>query len=87
MECGNQTLLNTFQENAKKVEKADAPLSTFHEETNKTRVSSVSQSNYKQCYTAPFIRCGDDLKYTPLWNLHVHSKHTDKFRSHICLCT
>ena len=39
-----------------------------------------------QCYTAPFARCSDDSPWTPLWNLHVHSKHTQDYRSVACPC-
>lgn len=39
-----------------------------------------------QCYTAPFVRCSDDSPWTPLWNLHVHSKHTVDYKSHACEC-
>lgn len=39
-----------------------------------------------RCYSAPFVQCGDDLHWTPLWNLHVHSKHTMEFKSELCPC-
>ena len=39
-----------------------------------------------QCYTAPFVRCGDSPIWTPLWNLHVHSKHTQDYKSVACPC-
>lgn len=43
-----------------------------------------------KCLTAPFVRCdegrrGDD-QWTPLWNIHVHSKHTTHFKSVPCEC-
>jgi hypothetical protein len=38
------------------------------------------------CFTAPFVRCGVDLQYTPLVNLHVHSKNADHFASAPCQC-
>ena len=38
------------------------------------------------CYTAPFVRCNESDPWTPLWNLHVHSKQTEKFRSVRCHC-
>ena len=38
------------------------------------------------CYTAPFVRCNESDPWTPLWNLHVHSKQTEKFRSVRCQC-
>jgi hypothetical protein len=38
------------------------------------------------CYTAPFVRCGEESPWTPLWNLHVHSKHTIDYKSQPCDC-
>jgi hypothetical protein len=38
------------------------------------------------CYTMPHVRCDHSTGWTPLHNLHVHSKHTHKFLSHICPC-
>jgi hypothetical protein len=38
------------------------------------------------CYTAPMVRCNESLPWTPLWNLHVHSKHTRDFQSKACVC-
>ena len=38
------------------------------------------------CFTAPFVRCGIDLQYTPLINLHIHSKNVDRFVSMRCPC-
>ena len=38
------------------------------------------------CYTAPFVRCSEDSPWTPLWNLHVHSKHTQDYKSVPCDC-
>ena len=38
------------------------------------------------CYTAPFVRCNVSSPWTPLWNLHIHSKHTERFRSTSCEC-
>lgn len=40
-----------------------------------------------RCYTIPVVHCGDDRPPTPLWNLHVHSKHTEEFRSLPCQCS
>ena len=39
-----------------------------------------------RCYTAPYVRCGGDFHWTPLWNLHVHSKSTIDFISSLCDC-
>jgi hypothetical protein len=39
--------------------------------------------------TAPHVRCGENetlTEWTPLWNLHVHSKHTAHYRSVPCEC-
>lgn len=42
-----------------------------------------------ECVTAPFVRCGNpgqETEWTLLWNLHVHSKLTDEWRSRPCAC-
>jgi hypothetical protein len=39
-----------------------------------------------RCYTAPYTRCGAATQWTPLWNLHVHSKSTMDFVSNSCDC-
>jgi hypothetical protein len=42
------------------------------------------------CYTAAFVNCGNKTlygdHYTPLWNVHVHSKHTMGYNSMPCDC-
>lgn len=38
------------------------------------------------CYTAPFVKCGESAIWTPLWNLHVHSKNTQDYKSVPCDC-
>lgn len=40
------------------------------------------------CTTAPFVNCWNATVHghTPLWNLHVHSKHTKMYRSEPCDC-
>lgn len=40
----------------------------------------------RRCYTAPFVSCGEGTPLVPVWNLHVHSKHTGSFRSFPCKC-
>lgn len=40
-----------------------------------------------ECYTAPFVRCREGAPWTPLWNLHVHAKHTQDYKSVPCQCT
>ena len=47
---------------------------------------SISRNNSNYCYTAPYVRCGEDQFWTPLWNLHVHSKRTSSFKSEKCDC-
>jgi hypothetical protein len=47
------------------------------------RQDGPSSSN---CVTAPNVKCGDDRNWTPLWNLHVHSKNTKEFMSQSCSC-
>lgn len=55
--------------------------------TNESAISTVEVvSAAHGCHTAPFVRCGGDSHWTPLWNLHVHSKHTEKFRSLPYIC-
>jgi len=39
-----------------------------------------------RCWTAPFVRCGEDSRWLLLWNLHVHSKNTARFISTPCIC-
>lgn len=54
---------------------------------------------YNSCHTAPFVKCYNssvelenekdfpkDEGYFPLWNLHVHSKRTNRFLSQSCAC-
>lgn len=38
------------------------------------------------CYTAPHVKCNGGEVWTPLWNLHVHSKHTINYMSLPCDC-
>eukprot|EP01040_Poterioochromonas_malhamensis_P015354 gene15354-17172_t len=45
-----------------------------------------------QCYSSPFVRCqASELKeratWIPLWNLHIHSKQTEKYISKPCKCS
>lgn len=69
--------------------------STFekHDAATKAHINHLltdtSVSATGQCLTAPFVRCGDSggEPWVPLWNLHVHSKHTHNFRSLPCECT
>ena len=53
--------------------------------------SAVDQNTHiipsHMCYTAPFVRCNDSDPWTPIWNLHVHSKNTQDFRSQPCNCS
>lgn len=40
-----------------------------------------------RCYTIPVVQCERSIvDYTPLWNLHVHSKHTALYKSELCEC-
>jgi hypothetical protein len=67
----------------------------------KRRVASNGTSPALECYTAPHVKCGnmDEEKdgstisgankgdeWAPIWNLHVHSKHTENYASHPCEC-
>jgi hypothetical protein len=61
-------------------------------------VVANNSNNVKECILAPHVRCGtlDELLtnvsyinqavWSPLWNLHVHSKHTQDFMSRSCAC-
>ena len=54
------------------------------------RVLNITST--KICYTAPYVQCriaqnkSSVTPWTPLWNLHVHSKTTKRFKSHPCKC-
>jgi hypothetical protein len=67
--------------------------------TNESRISvsidsiityGASSTPTTTCYTAPYVRCGltkaDLSPWTPLWNLHVHSKDTSDYKSQKCDC-
>ena len=62
--------------------KADGELN--NKVINNNISTPIEMSNH--CYTAPYVRCGEDQLLTPLWNLHVHSKKTQNFRSRRCDC-
>jgi hypothetical protein len=59
---------------------------------NETYLNARNQTRIKKCYTAPFVHCPWDYTsteygpWTPLWNLHVHSKRTQQFVSQPCPC-
>lgn len=59
---------------------------------NSTSFSLPKNNEERRCYTAPFVTClasakkGYKAGWTPLWNLHVHAKHTQDFRSKVCSC-
>ena len=69
---------------------AVAPPSISHTNRNKSAgrslLTATSTSGGGDCYTAPFVRCNESDPWTPIWNLHVHSKQTEKFRSVSCRC-
>ena len=71
---------------------AVAPTSISHTNRNKSTLvgrsllTATSTSGGGDCYTAPFVRCNESDPWTPIWNLHVHSKQTEKFRSVSCRC-
>ena len=71
---------------------AVAPTSISHTNRNKSTLvgrsllTATSTSGGGDCYTAPFVRCNESDSWTPIWNLHVHSKQTEKFRSVSCRC-
>lgn len=86
MVCGNQTTAPygfTLP--------VDTALSTVSSRVKVTGTSGAVHGTaapvpYLGCYTAPFVRCSEESPWTPLWNLHVHSKHTVDYRSKPCDC-
>ena len=40
-----------------------------------------------KCRMKPYVKCREQNVYTPLINIHVHSKHTSKFRNVECNCS
>jgi hypothetical protein len=41
----------------------------------------------QRCYTAPYVQCGQGTRnWTPLWNMHIHAKHTFDYESKPCDC-
>ncbi len=55
---------------------------------NEMNVTMPDSSHYRYyCVTAPYVRCGESGEWTPLWNLHVHSKNTMEFQSKPCNCS
>ena len=55
------------------------------------RAAAGAGAGALKCYTAPFVKCGDaesetHTDWVPLWNLHVHSKHTENYLSRPCPC-
>lgn len=77
MLCGNQSYTKHHSHYM-------TAISNFKEEFARSGVVAVA--SLAICYTAPFVSCGGGTDWTPLWNLHVHSKHTEKFRSVLCNC-
>jgi hypothetical protein len=59
-----------------------------------TSIGSDQQALPTTCVTAPFVLCGNESinlavttrPHVPLWNLHVHSKHTRAYMSEPCDC-
>jgi hypothetical protein len=97
MQCGNNSL-PVFSATRSVDSAATVAISSSSSSTGAVFTTSadgtVTKSNssvalqgaeIRACYTAPFVKCGDG-PHTPLWNLHVHSKHTLKFKSSICPC-
>ena len=62
-----------------------------HAHSNESNNTALSKAIHS-CYTLPYVQCGvesigDGLgPKVPLWNLHVHSKHTHLFHSKVCPC-
>ena len=69
------------------IECANSSLSsTYHSDIKTTGSSFRTFGTEMKCYTAIFVRCDEDQEWTLLWNLHVHSKQTENFRSVPCPC-
>jgi hypothetical protein len=49
-------------------------------------VAYKKSANPSSCFTAPFVRFSSTSQWTPIINLHIHSKLTDEFRSVFCEC-
>jgi hypothetical protein len=94
MLCGNQTV-SPYAEAPAVVGSDGTPVSAVvmkpGVETGLSAADRVAVQWWREhqethCYTAPFARCSDAAPWTPLWNLHVHSKHTADYRSKRCDC-
>eukprot|EP00596_Hydrurales_sp_CCMP1899_P010397 CAMPEP_0119048390 /NCGR_PEP_ID=MMETSP1177-20130426/58663_1 /TAXON_ID=2985 /ORGANISM="Ochromonas sp, Strain CCMP1899" /LENGTH=340 /DNA_ID=CAMNT_0007024201 /DNA_START=464 /DNA_END=1489 /DNA_ORIENTATION=- len=48
--------------------------------------NEIDSRGLMKCYTAPHVRCSPSDPWTPLWNLHVHSKQTVLYKSQPCSC-
>lgn len=92
MMCGNSSTHLLPQTKWRKEEgasKAVAPgMPTVESESE---ISHPAPAKELKCYTAPFVKCGDIndevvSDWVPLWNLHVHSKHTENYVSKPCEC-
>ena len=55
-------------------------------ELNGTIAVNSIEGSQSYCYTAPYVRCAESTSWTALWNLHVHSKWTGRYRSTRCDC-
>ena len=57
-----------------------------------SELDALNITSTKICYTTPYVQCRQGRSnssitpWTPLWNLHVHSKTTIKFKSLPCEC-
>jgi hypothetical protein len=93
MLCGNQTV-SPYAEppmvTVDKVRRSAAALTAVEEkglsDADREAVRWWREHQETMCYTAPFARCSDSAPWTPLWNLHVHSKHTSDYKSVPCDC-
>ena len=70
VQCGNQTI---------------SPYGFVPPVELRKEIVNTSNSGPTGCYTAPFVQCQNST-WTPLWNLHVHSKHTSVYKSVACDC-
>lgn len=58
---------------------------TIIHQTHSEEAEHFPHSLHSTCHTAPFVRC-EHSNWTPLWNIHIHSKNTGKYMSRPCSC-
>ena len=83
----NQTAIEAYHEYTQRLNGTRTETETENEKAESSKLKlKLKVNQQRHCYTAPFVRCAEDYPWTPLWNLHVHSKHTMDYRSVTCPC-